>query len=757
MKIDGKIESITLEKLRNPDYTHQLSGRITSALKSTNVDLSKLSDLAPKFRLELFLFLSPLTKYVKYRISKNNGFQTNLFEATLELICGNQDMSGHQNTKMAAIEAAVLEYPEVLDSACDRIAKRLTELNIKGVNRRELLKQAKDILNQLETLYATDTDNQSGCFIRELVPDVPIPNNLQVPNGWNLSKKGISRHNQKISIPIPILISAKVINLQDDTVLISLMWFQNEMWKVHTFEKSKIANQRTIVDELAPLGILVTSNNSKDLVQYLLDFEVENQDILPIEYTTHQLGWMRNNVPEGFLLGHKFIFPKSPEKADNHSSEPKNKVQFKGMDEGDNQIAAAFEAKGSFEQWLAVIESVLHHPQVMLAIFSSLAAPLLNIFHSPGFVVSFSGQTSSGKTSTLRIGASCWGNPNEVESNSIIKSWRSTATSRERLPAILKNLPLILDDTKLAIRNEDVATTIYSIVAGMGKGRGSVKGLAKQLTWQTILLTSGEQPLTSFTQDAGTRARVLSLWGSPFGDSSPNTGVLVRDCSEIISSNYGHAGKRFIQHILDNRCQWDAWITEYKYEVDKFQEWASHAGNPFAARMAPHFAAIATTAWLAHDALGLPGEYSDPIEPLWEELSGAAQEADQAVSAMRFMIDWFQSHPNDFLGKNTNEKNQPNNGWAGVYRKISPQPAEEEISNGKIAYIAFFPSKLKELLIQHRFEPTGILRKWRDKGWLSIDPSSTGRFTKKVKKPDGSGSVNLITINQNAINESGAE
>jgi uncharacterized protein (DUF927 family) len=760
LKIDGEIERITYKKLQDPDYCSQLTERITTTSEKIIVDLTKHSIWTREFRFILLLFLSSLpastSELIRFRLGKNHGLQTDLFEVMLAGLCGNQDMQSHQNTKMAAIEAAVLKYPETLDSACDRIATRLSELNIKGVNRRELLKQSKEILSQVEAIYATDIENQSDRGIRDLFPEAPISGDLRVPSEWKLSKKGISRQNQKVSIPTPILISAKVINLQDKTVLVRLTWFQDKNWKEHTVEKSKIANQRAIVDELAPLGILVTSNNSKDLIQYLVDYESENQEFLTTAYISHQLGWITANNQQGFLLGHSYLQPVVSEESDQHSPVPIN-VLFKGLDEGDTQVAGAFETKGSLEQWLEVFESVRMHPQVLLAIYSSLAAPLLKLFHSPGFIVSFAGQTSTGKTSTLRIAASCWGNPNEVDCNSIIKSWRSTATSRERLPAISKNLVIILDDTKLAPRNEDVATTIYSVVAGMGKGRGSVKGLAKQMNWRTILLTSGEQPLTSFTQDAGTRTRVLSLWGSPYGDSIPETGALVRHNDEIISCNYGHAGKILIQYVLDNLSEWDRWKAEYQIEVDKFQDWANQANNPFAARMAPHFAAITTTAWIAHAALSLPGEYSDPIEPLWEELSDAAQEADQAVCAMRLVIDWFQSHRSEFMEKNTNENKQPNNGWAGIWRKTPPLPESNQTSNHRVGFIGFFPTKLNELLSQNGFEPKAILHNWRDKGWMSLDPSSPKRFTKKVKKPNSSESVNLNVINQKAINESGAE
>jgi hypothetical protein len=40
-----------------------------------------------------------------------------------------------------------------------------------------------------------------------------------------------------------------------------------------------------------------------------------------------------------------------------------------------------------------------------------------------------------------------------------------------------------------------------------------------------VLISSGETPVTSFTEDGGTRARALCVWGAPFGPSSDATSI----------------------------------------------------------------------------------------------------------------------------------------------------------------------------------------------------------------------------------------
>ena len=49
------------------------------------------------------------------------------------------------------------------------------------------------------------------------------------------------------------------------------------------------------------------------------------------------------------------------------------------------------------------------------------------------------------------------------------------------------------------------------------RGRGSPQGVQRTTRAHGVLLSTGEAPATSFTNDGGTRARTLCLWGSPFG------------------------------------------------------------------------------------------------------------------------------------------------------------------------------------------------------------------------------------------------
>src|SRR5262249_15857607 len=228
-------------------------------------------------------------------------------------------------------------------------------------------------------------------------------------------------------------------------------------------------------------------------------------------------------------------------------------------DEGDEQLALGLCRRGTLAEWLKAVKPVAAYPRVKFGLYLSFMPPMLMILEAPNLVCSYSAPSSLGKTATLRTCGSAWGNPEETSPNRIVHTWDGTPVWRERAPGTLRNLPLILDDTQRARRPQDVQQTIYDVSQGRGRGRGSLRGLARQSAWQTVLLTNGERPLASFTQAGGTHARTLELWGSPFGQKNKQTGVIVRKLNRAVKRNYGHAGPLFVQYVLKNRAKWGDW------------------------------------------------------------------------------------------------------------------------------------------------------------------------------------------------------
>ncbi len=419
-------------------------------------------------------------------------------------------------------------------------------------------------------------------------------------------------------------------------------------------------------------------------------------------------------------------------------------VHFRGADEGDDQIARGFYNAGTFEGWLEAIAPIADYARVKLGFYASFVPPMLSILKSPSFVLSYAGPTTGGKTTSLRIAASVWGNPNECDpAGAALSTWNGTAVWRERAPAVIDGIPFILDDTKQVMDRADVAKTIYNVTQGRGRGRGSVRGIARQETWQTVLMMSGEQPAASFTQDGGTRARVLELWGSPFGDQV--VGEVVRGLSQAVGEHFGHAGPRFVHFLLERNQDWDFLRGAYSRCLEAFERRAN--GHPVAERLCAHFAAITLAAQVVCEAFALPWEFANPIHPLWSELVGEAKEADRAAAALDYMMNCAGGNHDRFWARRS-ERMPPHGGWWGRWdRGELPMPQRSE-GESTWSWIGFLPHVLDQLLSEGGFEPTSIIRTWHDRGWLRVTHEAARR---QYKARLGKGTVWFVAIRRQAL------
>ena len=198
--------------------------------------------------------------------------------------------------------------------------------------------------------------------------------------------------------------------------------------------------------ELASKGLEVTQNEAGNLVQYLSFYR------------------RFNNIPDydvatrlGDINGH-FISPYEEDQKD-------NQYKIFNADKGYQALIDAFETKGSVEDYInGVFKPIKDNPMVMMMFYSSLASVLLKDFDVDPFVSEISGRTSSGKTFTLKICASIWGN------RKLVTEWNATNVSVERMASFMNSFPLIKDDTRKADNPFRIPSIVYQFSGGQSKG-----------------------------------------------------------------------------------------------------------------------------------------------------------------------------------------------------------------------------------------------------------------------------------------------
>lgn len=578
--------------------------------------------------------------------------------------------------------------------------------------------------------------------VADILPDAPTSEKLIVPSGWQLDADGVHHHSvsgREMALPTPLFISRRFKYPEDGHEAVELVWHRDGAWQRHVLDRAVVSGRRKIT-ELSALGLPVTSNTSTILVRYIAEFEAANLLFLPVFEITQHLGWQGENEEHSFLCGDTILPPDGevvgavspPQQRDRFK-----RLYFRGKDEGEEQLARGFHPSGSSEEWLKAASIVSNCPIPQIAAYVSLSAAMLRVIRTvPNFVADLCNGSSTGKTTSLRLAASIWGNPDEYAVATALHTWDASAAAIECSLQNLNGLPFILDDTKLASDPKVVAQTIYKVASGQSRLRGTVRGLFPSSRFRTVLISSGEVPATSFG-DGGTHARTLTLLGPPFGSVNEETALSVDRVNQIVKSNYGHMGPSFVQFLIKHRHRWTAWREEYQQREAAFVQRTQ--GDPVLIKLAKFVALLDVTAWLAEGALGLPWKYEDAVEELWNQVVRGAREADTARRALEFAFGWANSNEQAFYGRHRTIKGEsiaPPIGWAGSWVR------------GTWKVIGFFPVRLREELKRAGYHPS-ILRAWRDRGWLDTDADK--RLTKKTKFK--SEPVRLILIRRDALKE----
>lgn len=297
-------------------------------------------------------------------------------------------------------------------------------------------------------------------------------------------------------------------------------------WQTKLVPKSTICRRKEIVS-LLEYGIDVTDVNDKLLIDYFRTIERLNP--VKVDVGCGRFGWVEN--------GTKFM-PYA------------DKVTFTGAQEY-RDIYDAIKAKGTLEDWREAIRP-FYKPDAnkipRMALAASVAAPIVGYMDDLPFFVHLFGASGHGKTVSLMLAASVWGNP-KAEGGGLVQSFSSTAVGMERRAAVMCNMPMILDEVGVkGARDKEVSEIVYQLTEGVGKTRGSLEGLRQTGKWSTVFISSGEQPLTSDTSQAGVINRIISVdcnGQSIFGDDG------ARKLVEKIRNSYGHAGKMIVDKIME--------------------------------------------------------------------------------------------------------------------------------------------------------------------------------------------------------------
>ena len=455
-----------------------------------------------------------------------------------------------------------------------------------------------------------------------------------------------------------------------------------------------MSDSRQLVATLAGLGAPVTSNNARLVTAYLAAYERAFTAEIPRKRVTSRFGRGRD--------GESFFLPGVS-----------SGVEFEPAGSGEASLYRAFSSRrGSLRGWVEAMRTLadegLMIPQA--AVLASFVPPLQRRLQTPNFILDIHGDTSTGKSTTLRLAASVWGRP--YDPDSAVMQWMNTQAAIEQVAGVCGELPVFLDDAQHCPA-ELKRSVVYMIANGRGKGRSAGgSGVRETPTWHTVALSTSEESLSEASPHEGARGRILSVGGqtSPFRQGSAE---LVRSLESAVSLNHGHAGEAFVRHLNGwGVHDWARWQQRYAAVRNELLKVSS---SDLVGRVSGYIAAVQIAGEVACPLLGLT--FQPDMVAAWLTLHLNEQQGEQnlALRVLRALADYYVTNVTHFPGGQS-EATSNRRAVHGTIRKGE--------------YVGFLRSTIETVFKAHTWRPTPILNKLAAAGALLT--TEKNRHTRKV-------------------------
>jgi len=207
--------------------------------------------------------------------------------------------------------------------------------------------------------------------------------------------------------------------------------------------------------------------------------------------------------------------------------------------QSDNAVENTFRSKGTPDQWLERVgELCAGNSRLVFAVACAFAGPLLRPagMESGGF--HYRGDSSSGKTTALKLAASVYGGA------SYLQRWRATDNALEAIAAQHSDCLLILDELA-QIDPKTAGECAYMLANEQGKARATRTGTPRtRQAWRLLFLSAGELGLADHMAEGMKRTRTGQE--VRMADIPADAGMGLGAFEEL----HGHAGgAAFAKHI----------------------------------------------------------------------------------------------------------------------------------------------------------------------------------------------------------------
>lgn len=473
----------------------------------------------------------------------------------------------------------------------------------------------------------------------------------------------------------PIMPIKRLKNLETNKEQITIAFKRDGLWSEMTVPKSNIASTQKIV-ELVDYGVQVNAENAKLLIKYLSDVEMYNADMIDIQRSTSKLGW-HGDVFVPYDLSIVF------------DGEYRFRTLFQSIQEG-----------GDYFKWVTLAKQLRScgrlEPRIALA--ASFASVLIHPLNALPFIVDFYGQTGGGKTVTINIAASIWGDP---APGAYVGNFRASDTNLEIRADMLNSLPMVLDDSKNASKyvQDNYESLIYNLCAGKGKGRSNKDlGVAEEKTWNCVTICNGENPISEFADSGGAINRIIEIECCEDIYENP------AEINSTVMKNYGFAGRVFVGNLK-------------KFTPDELKEMKSEIEKGFDEYNFPAKQVMAISTLLLADKLATDFIFKDGRELTVEDvvdIPTRKKDVSEGQRCYEFIIESLSVYGQHFDAQFSCDqwgfKETPDE-YGDVYVYFYPKPLENLLKNNGFSRKVFSAWAINRELIKHTGKRDTVIKR----------------------------------------------
>mgnify|MGYP002717629740 FL=1 len=393
--------------------------------------------------------------------------------------------------------------------------------------------------------------------------------------------------------------------------------------------------------------------------------------------------------------------------------------------------AFLLEPKGTFKDWLNMyMNEVKGHLLLELAVvfgISALVTSFLKHKHEiefAGILFSFTGQSSTGKSTAAALAVSVAGNPTKGN-ETLFRSWNATRNALEGYLSNNYGVPIVFDELS-STTLRDTTGLLYSIAEGQGRQRSNVHGEVKTpKNWGTSVISTSEYSIfNDSAQNDGLRVRTIEI-NEQFTTNATNADNI----KKAVALNYGHVLPLVAKYLINREDEVIQWF--YK-EVDWFEAKLKDETNNTGIRMFKRYAVITTSAKILGRVLATDIDIAKIRDYFIDYHAHTVSERSLADKAIEVITQFVAQNRGKFSDDKALKNMMENYGLIAL---------KDDYIEVKIIASVF-----KNMLLEHHFQDVNnVVNALKDKGFIESDRD---RITKKRTVKDNNGKKQSLVFYQ---------